>query len=97
MAEAARGRPGRAAPEKSTAANHDSVMSMPSACDYHAACRCWSNRTRHLCGCLYPADCKLATPLPVSPHITWPGYDVRVLGLEPHPRETCERCQAVGA
>jgi hypothetical protein len=36
----------------------------------------------------------------VTPHRDpaegWPVHDVSVLGLEPHPRETCASCRAVG-
>jgi hypothetical protein len=36
----------------------------------------------------------------VTPHHDpaedWPVYDVLVLGLAPHPRDTCASCQAVG-
>jgi hypothetical protein len=31
-----------------------------------------------------------------DPEADWPVHDVLVLGLAPHPRETCGACQAVG-
>ena len=31
-----------------------------------------------------------------DPEAGWPVHDVMVLGLAPHPRETCRACQAVG-
>jgi hypothetical protein len=38
-----------------------------------AAWRCWTWRTVHGCGCGEPADCLLATPLPVHPPQPCPG------------------------
>ena len=52
------------------------------------------------CGCqTRPHDvddpaCIRRAPLRV---VDWPAYDVVTLGLAPHDRATCERCQAVGA
>jgi hypothetical protein len=52
------------------------------------------------CGCrtrlpwIDDPDCIRHKPTP--PAADWPAYDVRDLGLDPHDRATCGRCQAVG-
>jgi hypothetical protein len=56
-------------------------------------------RTGCPCGCrtwlpwIDDPDCARHRPLP--PAREWGGYDVVVLGLVPHPRETCAACQGV--
>ncbi len=57
-------------------------------------------RTGCPCGCrtrlpwLDDESCIRHRPLP--PARDWPGYTVADLGLVPHPRETCQACQAAG-
>jgi hypothetical protein len=39
--------------------------------------------------------CLRHRPLPEA--LEWPGYDIRALGIEPHDRAACARCQAVAS
>jgi len=40
-------------------------------------------------------DCIRHQPLPEA--VTWTAYDIHDLGLEPHDRRLCTRCQAVAS
>ena len=52
-------------------------------------------RLREHCGYFTRGELGEATPHR-DPAELWPVYDVVTLGLVPHPRDTCDACQAVG-
>jgi hypothetical protein len=52
-----------------------------------SALRCWANRDRHGCGCLYPDDCVLNGPLPVHDDQPCPGMRGNGGTWQPHCRD----------
>lgn len=88
--------PPRAAALASTSAASRRPKSVPivAQTDDSAAWRCWSWRSVRCCGCGRPGDCILNTPAPEP--VDQAEYDVIVLGLVPHARDTCPYCGEVG-